>query len=402
VHPFELHLPTQLFFGEPLGPKFIQTIASSSKKVLLVTGGGSVERLGYVKLVSDLLAAKKIDVLHVRGVEPNPHAATINRMAAEASEFGADAVLALGGGSVMDAAKAIGGLVACGETDVWEFVVGSPRRGQLVRSLPIFCIPTTAATASEVTPYAVISHPPVNGKSPISSPNFKPVASWLNPAFTTDLPLETTRDGASDILSHVFENYLLGGNDSPLADAITESVITTVVHTLPVLTHEPKNVAARGDLLWASSIALNGFPLAGRRPSAFVLHNIEHAMSGIQQNLAHGRGLATLYPAYFRWLWEKDRAKERFARLGRHIFGLSGDIDSCGWGFITRFDAWLQDNGLWQSASAVGVHPTQFEAVANYCVKTYGNGTSIDALGEMSRDDVILILQMTETQTPRS
>lgn len=402
MQAFELHLPTQLFFGEPLGPKFIQTIASTSKKVLLVTGSGSVERLGYLKLVTDLLAAKKIDVLHVRGVEPNPHASTINRMAAEATAFGADAVLALGGGSVMDAAKAIGGLVACRETDVWEFVVGSARRGQLVRSLPIYCIPTTAATASEVTPYAVISHPPVNGKSPISSPNFKPVASWLNPAFTTDLPLETTRDGASDVLSHVFENYLLGGSDSPLADAITESVITTVVHTLPVLTREPENLAARGDLLWASSIALNGFPLAGRRPSAFVLHNIEHAMSGIQPELAHGRGLATLYPAYFRWLWEKGRAKERFARLGRHIFGLSGDIDTCGWGFITRFDTWLQDNGLWQSASAVGVHPAQFEAVADYCVKTYGNGRSIDALGEMSRDDIVLILQMTETQTRRS
>lgn len=361
-----------------------------------------MERLGYVELVSDMLASNQVDVLHLRGIEPNPHASTINRMAAEATIFGADAVLALGGGSVMDAAKAIGGLVSCKETDVWEFVVGSPRRGQLVDSLPIFCIPTTAATASEVTPYAVISHPPVNGKSPINSPNFKPVASWLNPAFTTDLPLETTRDGASDILSHVFENYLLGGNGSPLADAITESVITVVVQSLPVVTQDPKNEAARGDLLWASSIALNGFPLAGRRPSAFVLHNIEHAMSGIQHNLAHGRGLATLYPAYFRWLWENDRAKDRLARLGRQIFGLSGDIDTCGLGFIAQFDTWLQDNGLWQSASAVGVHPSQFEAVAEYCVRTYGDGTSIDALGEMSRDDVVLILQMTETQTHRS
>lgn len=402
MQTFELHLPTRLFFGENQGPKFIQTLAKSAKKVFIVTGGGSVERLGYLDQVVKGLEMNHVAWLHSRGVEPNPHAATINRMAVEATLFGADAILALGGGSVMDAAKAIGGLVASGETDVWEFVVGSPRRGQLNASLPIYCIPTTAATASEVTPYAVISHPPVNGKSPISSPNFKPVASWLNPAFTTDLPLDTTRDGASDILSHVFENYLLGGNDAQLSDYVTEGIIKTVLNTLPVLTQEPKNLAARGDLLWASSVALNGFPLAGRRPSAFVLHNIEHAMSGVHPGLAHGRGLATLYPAYFRWLWENGRAKERFARLGREVFALGGDIDSCGWGFITRFDAWLQDNGLWQSASATGVHPTQFEAVADYCVRTYGDGKAIDALGEMTRDDVILILQMTETQTHRS
>lgn len=402
MNPFELHLPTRLFFGDTLGPKFIQAIASTSKKILLVTGGGSVERLGYLKLVTDFLTANQIQYLHVSGIEANPHASTINRLAGEASAYGAEAVLALGGGSVMDASKAIGGLVANQESDIWEFVVGGPKRGKLIESLSIFCIPTTAATASEVTPFAVISNPAVNGKSPISSPHFKPTASWLNPAFTTDLPLETTRDGASDILSHVFENYILGGNASLIADYLTEGVIKTVLHTLPVVTQDPKNVAARGQLLWASSVALNGFPLVGRTPSAFVLHNIEHAMSGIQPALAHGRGLATLYPAYFRWLWENGRATERFARLGREIFGISGTDEESGMGFITAFDAWLQENGLWQSASAVGVHPSQFEAVADYCVRIYGNGSSMQALGDMTKDDVILILQMTETQTRRS
>lgn len=349
-----------------------------------------------------MLDSEGVTYRHFLGIEANPHASTINRLAKEASEFGADAMLALGGGSVMDAAKAIGGLVACKETDVWEFVVGSPRRGQLNASIPIFCIPTTAATASEVTPYAVISNPAVNGKSPISSPHFKPTASWLNPSFTTDLPLETTRDGAADILSHVFENYILGGNASPIADYVTEGVIKTVLQTLPVVTQDPKNEDARGQLLWASSIALNDYPLAGRTPAAFILHNVEHSMSGIQPALAHGRGLATLYPAYFRWMWEKGRAKDRFARLGREIFGIAGSIDESGMGFITAFDAWLQENGLWQSASDVGVHPSQFEAVADYCVRTYGDGTSMQALGEMSKDDVVLILQMTETQTRRS
>jgi alcohol dehydrogenase YqhD (iron-dependent ADH family) len=174
------------------------------------------------------------------------------------------------------------------------------------------------------------------------------------------------------------------------------------LQTLPVVTQNPKNVDARGQLLWASSIALNDYPLAGRTPAAFLLHNIEHSMSGIQPALAHGRGLATIYPAYFRWMWEKGRAKDRFARLGREIFGIAGSEEESGMGFITAFDAWLQENGLWQSASEVGVHPSQFEAVADYCVRIYGNGTSMQALGEMTKDDVVLILQMTETQTRRS
>lgn len=400
--PFELHTPTRLFFGPQYGPRFAQQIASTARKVLIVTGGGSVERLGYLDHVKGHLDKAGIAWSHERGVEPNPHAATVNRIASSGAKWGAEAVLAVGGGSVMDAAKAIGGLIANAETDIWEFVLGSPRRGQLQASLPIFCVPTTAASASEVTPYAVISHPPVNGKSPVSSPHFKPLSSWLNPEFTHDVPLETTRDGASDILSHVFENYLLGGDTSPLADAISEGVMRTVMEALPAVTSNLRDTTARARLMWASTVALNGYPTAGREPSAFVLHNIEHAMSGVNPALAHGRGLATLYPAYFQWLWDRNRARNRFERLGRDLFRLEGGQSTVGRRFLDRFTDWLEANGLYQSASAVGVGRDRFEAVADYTVRIYGDGTQLQALGPMTRDDILTILTMTERQIPRS
>ncbi len=391
MRPFDLHLPTRILFGPEQGAAFAAHVAGLSTRVFVLTGGGSVARLGYLDQVLALLAARKVTTHLFAGIEPNPQSVTINRAAAEAGTFGAGLILALGGGSVMDAAKAIAGLVACGETDIWEFVLGSPKRGRLNRALPVACIPTTAATASEVTPYAVISNAAVDGKAPLAGGQFKPVVSWLNPRFTLDLPLTVTRDGAADILSHVFENYLLGGDESPLADGYSEAVMRTVIQTLPRLTTDLRNEAFRGDLLWASCCALNGFQTAGRQPAAFAMHDIEHGMSGVNPALAHGRGLATLYPAYFRWMWDQDRARGRFMKLGQALFGTDD--------FLSAFNVWLKANGLWQSASAVGVPESRFGDVADHTVRVYGNGSQINALGPVTRDDIMTILRMTEAHT---
>ncbi|HKB90608.1 MAG TPA: iron-containing alcohol dehydrogenase, partial [Opitutaceae bacterium] len=325
---FVLHVPTQIFFGASHGEAFAKSIASLGKKVLLLTGGGSIERLGYLQTVEGHLKKAGLTVHRFSGIEPNPHARTINRAAGEAMKNGDELIVALGGGSVMDAAKAIAALAFIKENDIWPYVGGEPKAGQLRGAIPVVAIPTTAATASEVTPFAVISNPEVKGKSVLAHEFLKPRLAWLNPAFTTKLSVTTTRDGAADILSHVFENYLLGGNDSPLADEHTEGVIRTVVATLPLLTADPENVDYRARLLWASNIALNGYQLAGRNPSQFPLHSMEHALSGIKPDLAHGRGLATLYPAYFRWLLEHGRARDRFARLGEKIFDLDSDSEA--------------------------------------------------------------------------
>lgn len=394
---FDIHIQTRLLFGPGNEKKFYDHILSVGKRIFVVIGGGSVKRLGYLERVTQGLKKGDAEILLFEGIEPNPTSKTINKAAKEASEFKADVILAIGGGSVMDASKAIAGLVYAGEDDIWPYVLGGKKMGRMKGAVPIAAVPTTAATASEVTPYAVISNPETNGKSPIGYPFMRPTVSWLNPEFTLELPPTTTRDGASDILSHVFENYLLGGNASPLSDRYSEGVISTVVETLPLVIAEPDNYELRARLLWASNLALNGYQHAGREPSGFVMHSIEHAISGFYPNIAHGRGLATIYPAYFRWMWKHDRCRDRLAQLGERIFDIDkDDISYASLLFITRFEEWLQSNELYQSLSDIGVKEESFEDIAQYAVDVYGNGKELQARGPLTKDDIVEILKMTE------
>jgi alcohol dehydrogenase YqhD (iron-dependent ADH family) len=402
LNPFAIYTPTRLLFGgdDQLAP-FAAATAGLGTKAIVITGGGTVERLGYLAAVTEALQAAGLDVIHAPGVEPNPEAATVNRIAARVREEGADVVVAVGGGSTMDAAKAVAALAVTDEPDIWPFMLTNPRGGELSSGLPIAVVPTTAATGSEVSPFAVVSDRRSGGKSLLAAEFLKPQAAWLNPAHTVGLSPTTTSDGAADILSHVFENYLLGGSGSPLADRYSEGIITTVLETLPTLLEHPDDLSARGTLLWASTLALNDYQNAGREPSGVVLHFIEHALSGKRPELAHGRGLASLYPAYFRWLLDHGRAQERFAQLGSRVFGLHGDDATRAEGFVDQFEAWLQENGLWQSLPDLGFTEDDYAAVAHYTVTTYGDGEQLDALGALPAEEIVAILHATHRQSLR-
>lgn len=398
MNSFEIFQPTRILFGANQLDTFVKRVTEIGKQILIVIGGGSVKRLGYLETVTNALHKAGVKTFLFEGIEANPDAETINKAAEFGRENQVDAILAFGGGSVMDASKAIGGLIFMNEPDIWPFTNSMPHSGKMTGSLPIITIATTAATASEITSFAVISNRKVKGKQTIGYDFMKPVLSWMNPEFTTSWSLESTRDGASDILSHVFENYLLGGTDSPIADRYTEMIIQTVMETLPELEKNLENYDLRGVLLWASDLALNGYQLAGRTMSAFVLHNMEHALSGYQPDLAHGRGLAILYPAYFTWMIQQGRVLNRFAQLGRRLFGVTGNDRKAAEGFVTEFSAWLKQNGLYQSLSSVGIPPSAFDEIATYCITVYGRGTGIMAEGILSKNDIVEIFKLTENQ----
>lgn len=401
MNPFELHIPTKIYFGKEKRTDFFDELSQYGKKALLVIGGGSVKKMGYLKEVEESLKSAEIHAVIFEGIEPNPHSQTINKAASIGRKEKVDFVLAFGGGSVMDASKAISGLIYNDADDIWPYTVSQKKYRTMKGALPVATIPTTAATASEVTAHAVISNPEVSGKAPISYAFFKPSASWLNPAYHTSIPKTTTRDGASDILSHVFENYLLGGSDSDLADRYSESVMLTVLETLPKVEKNPENEHLRGQLMWASTMALNGMHIAGRKPSPFTMHSLEHALSGTNPDLAHGRGLATIYPAYFRWLWGNDRVRDRLALLGYRLFNLPRDntkIDALN--FISKFEEWLKENHLYQRLSDVNIDRESFGSVADYAIKTYGGGDDqLSAAGPLTREDIIEIFEKTEEQT---
>lgn len=400
MNSFEVHIPTHLFFGSDKADSFFDKLSSYGSHALIVIGGGSVKRTGYFDEVTSHLSKRDVKWTLFEGIEPNPHAQTIDRAAALGKEKGVDLILAFGGGSVMDASKAIAGLIHSDQKNIWPFVLGEPKYKKLKGALPVATIPTTAATASEITPHAVISNPEVKGKSPVSYSFFKPVTSWLNPSYHTSLPLETTRDGASDIFSHVIENYLIGGNDSPLADRYSEGIMQTVFETLPKVLKDPENEAYRGDLLWASTLALSTIQVAGRVPTVFILHNLEHALSGYNPELAHGRGLATLYPAYFKWLMENNRVVDRLALLGNKLFDIQTDNeDEAAAECIAMFEEWLKENGLYQRLSDVGVPTDAFSEVADYVIRVYGGGEPLDAAGPLGKKEILEIFNKTEEQT---
>lgn len=396
MHDFQQFSPTRIFFGDSLEEDFYTAAAAVATKVLLVTGGTSAERLGYRQRVQAGFTAVGIEVVHFPGIEPNPHAATIDRAADIGRREKVGAVVALGGGSAMDASKGIAALINNGEPHIWPYVLGQPKAGTLTGAVPVLAIPTTAATASEVTPFAVISDPPTNGKATLAYDFLRPTLSWLNPKFTVDLPATVTADGASDILSHVLENYLVGDDASPLADAYSEGVMQTVVNDLPLLLKDLKNVELRARLLWASDLALNGYQSAGRRPGAFCLHAMEHALSGFKPDLAHGRGLATLYPPYLKFLHDNNRNRNRIARLGRKVFGVTNDDDeTASLACIDRMVRWLKENELHQSLHDLGFDPAQFKAIAEYTVKTYGDGKQLNACGPLTVGQIEDIFRQT-------
>lgn len=400
MKPFEVHIPTYIYFGKEKKGRFFDHLKKLGDNALVVIGGGSVKRTGYLDEALKELKNRSVETTLFEGIEPNPHAATIDKAAEIGRKENVDFVLAFGGGSVMDASKAIAGLIHDNEKEVWPFVLGEPKYKTMKGAIPIATIATTAATASEITPHAVISNPEVKGKSPVSYSFFQPATSWLNPAYHTSIPLETTRDGASDIFSHVIENYMLGGNSSPVADRYSEGIMLEVIETLPLVVKDPENEALRGQLAWASTLALNTIQVAGREPSVFILHNLEHSLSGYNPDLAHGRGLAILYPAYFKWMMENNRAVDRLARLGRVLFGIeSKSEDETAAEFIAMFENWLQKNGLYHRLSDVNIPENAFSEIADYAIQVYGNGKPLDALGVLDKEGIVEIFHKTEEQT---
>jgi alcohol dehydrogenase YqhD (iron-dependent ADH family) len=146
---------------------------------------------------------------------------------------------------------------------------------------------------------------------------------------------------------------------------------------------------------WAATLAFNDYQCAGRRSAHFILHYLEHALSGRRATLTHGRGLAAIYPAYFRWLLRQGRSVERLAQLGARLFGITGDLRAQAEGFVRHFEQWLSANGLSQSLYELGFTEDDFPAVADYAVRVYGDGRQLDALGVMTPADIVGIFKDT-------
>ncbi|RBW69758.1 iron-containing alcohol dehydrogenase [Bacillus taeanensis] len=312
---FTFQNPTKLIFGKGQLEALKEEVPQYGTKVLLVYGGGSIKKSGLYDRVLSILKELEIEVCELSGVEPNPRLATVKKGIQLALENGVDLVLAVGGGSVIDCAKAIAAGVKY-DGDVWDIATGEV---SAVKALPIGTVLTIAATGSEMNNYAVITNWETNEKLGWGSPAVYPRFSILDPVYTFTVPREQTIYGMVDIMSHVFEQYFHHGTNTPLQDRFCESLLKNVMETAPKLINDLENYEYRETILYTGTIALNnslGMGIQGE----WSAHNIEHAVSAVY-DIPHGGGLAILFPNWMKHVLDENVG--RFKQFAVRVF----DID---------------------------------------------------------------------------
>ncbi|WP_075589973.1 iron-containing alcohol dehydrogenase [Labilibacter marinus] len=313
---FNYHTSTKILFGKNKINEIAGEILNYGKHVLITYGQGSVIKSGLLEKVKTILADNDIKVSELGGIQPNPRLESVKKGISICKENDIDFILALGGGSIIDGSKAIAAGVKY-EGDVWDFYI---RKAKVEDALPIGTVLTLAATGSEMNGGSVVTNDETQEKLPISSESLKPKFSVLDPTLTFSVNKYQTASGVVDIMSHVFEQYFTPDMGTELQDNIAEGILKTCINEGPIALAEPENYQARANLMWASSLALNGLTGTGKMMGDWGTHMIEHEVSAIY-DLTHGVGLAILFPNWMKFVLN-ERNAFKFARLGRNVFGI--------------------------------------------------------------------------------
>lgn len=334
---FNINNPVKIAFGAGRVAETGNEAKIIGKKALVITGGNSSKKAGALDKVLTSLKTAGVEYALYDRVTPNPKAAEVDAAAELGLKEGCDFVIGLGGGSPMDAAKGAAVVMGSGGR-LWDYVGLSGRESRkITKVLPVMLIPTLAATGSEGNCAAVFTNTGTNQKSAIWNPLTYPKVSIVDPALTLTVPAKPTAEGIIDIIMHVLEEYITGGGDCTLQDRITEGVILTCIESAEAVLKNPADLKARADISLASTVALQGLPNSGRA-GAWVVHPMEHAISGLYDHIAHGSGIAAILPSYIRFASTIYPA--RIAKLSRRIFncpeeiaGQAEELEFCAGGF---------------------------------------------------------------------
>ncbi len=346
----EFNLPTKVIFGEGAFTRLGDEAATLGKRALIVSGQKTMRKLGFLDKAADLLERAGVQVFLFDKIEPNPRASTVDEGAAVARREKIDLIIALGGGSAMDAAKGIA-LAAAGDKSVWHYITSSDNPAGKVPAL--IMVPTVSASGSEVNSGAVITDWASHEKRVLARPSLQPKTAIVDPELTLSLPLGPTLAGGVDIFCHALEPYITSANPEFLNDGWRESMLRTVVKYLPVVRDNLHNIEGRRALAWASTMACSSFASLGGGDGSMTLHGIEHPLSGLY-DIAHGDGLAALLPA---WLADVSRVKaDRIRLLGERVFGASDGKQAV--------EDWLKSLGMRLRLEKLGVEKDKFPELA--------------------------------------
>lgn len=339
---FEFVSPTQFVFGRGAELKVGRKLAEQgAKHVLLHFGGGSAVKSGLIDRIVASLDAEGIAHTSLGGVRPNPEITLVREGVSLCKTEGIDWVLAVGGGSVIDSAKAIAN-GACIEEDVWElFETKRPNASVL----PIAVVLTIPAAGSEASKNTVISNDELGMKSGYGNDFQRPKLAFMNPELTFTLPEYQTAAGLTDMYAHLLERFFDDVGAVPVTDNLNLSLMKTIRAEAPRVLTEPDNYDARANIMWAGMLCHQGYAGCGRHED-WATHGLEHELSALNPAITHGAGLAVMFPAWMEYVYAENPA--RFAFYGSEVFGLTptGDTEADALSAIDETRAFFASLGM--------------------------------------------------------
>ena len=320
----EYYTPTRVIFGKGAETKLGETLNRDGyKKALLHYGGKSAIESGILERVEKDLLSNDIDYIKVGGVVPNPRVTLVRKAIEEAKKHGSEIIIALGGGSVIDSAKAIAYGLFNPEGDIWDYYLGERK---VKGAFPLAAILTLSATGSEMSASSVISNDEGPGyKRGLNSEWGRPKYAFLNPELTYSVSPYQTASGSADIMMHTLERFFHSGEGLTLTDDLSVSLLKSVMAYTPIALSDPKNYEARANLMWAGSLSHNGLMNMGSDSRGdWACHQMEHELSA-KYDCPHGAGLTAIWGSWARYVFPS--IKERLVILGEKLFSLEGESD---------------------------------------------------------------------------
>ena len=356
---FTFQNATKIIFGKGSEAETGRETARHGKKALLHYGGGSIRASGLYDRVCRSLREAGVEFVELGGVKPNPRLGLVQEGIRLCRDRKIDFILAVGGGSVIDSAKAIAiGVPHNG--DVWDFYA---RKLPVEQSLPVGVVLTIPAAGSESSNGSVITNEQGWYKKDAGGECMRPRFAIMNPELTFSLPPYQTACGAADIMAHVMERYFTRVQSVDFTDRLCEATLRTIIENVPVALAKPDDYDSRAEIMWASTIAHNDL-LGTGRVGDWASHYIEHELSGIY-DVAHGAGLAVVFPAWMKHVYRNDVS--RFARFASRVWGVEPRFDwpeRTALEGIGRAKTFFRDIGLPTSLKELGVTDDRTEEMA--------------------------------------
>ena len=387
MNSFIYNIPTKVYFGENQLSHLGEELKKFGTRVLMTYGGGSIKKLGLYDKVMDEMEKAGLEVFELSGIEPIPRIDSVRKGAQMCKEHNIDVLLAVGGGSTIDATKFMAA-GACVDHDPWDFF--NEKRAPINKALPVVTILTLSATGSEMDTAAVISNPETNDKIGRLDPNVLPKVSFLDPTNTYSVSKYQTACGSVDIMSHIIEVYFNMEQDLFMLDCFMEGMMKTVVKYAPVAMQEPDNYEARANLMWTSSWAINGF-INGGRAKAWSCHPMEHQLSAFY-DITHGLGLAILTPRWMEYCLDETNVS-KYVQFAVNVFGVDANQEPMAIareGIQRLYDFFFKTLGLQSTLTELGIGEEHFAEMA---YKACG-GKVLKGFKTLTQEDVVNIYKM--------